>query len=160
MGRAIGTACAVLLGLTATPAVTRAQTDYRNLDDGRPVRTEDAFVVDHHEFEVLAPFIYDAGIGGSGRYIVQPELEYGLWSNWQLSMKVPAGVADSAGSDVGLGTGKGKALSGHSRRGPGTSKHSDDQAGKEHRPSEQGLVRNIEEAWNRHLSRDGDTAHA
>ncbi len=103
MGRAIGTACAVLLGLTANPAVTRAQTDYRNLDDGRPVRTEDAFVVDHHEFEVLAPFIYDAGIGGSGRYIVQPELEYGLWSNWQLSMKVPAGVADSAGSDVGLG---------------------------------------------------------
>jgi len=96
MGRAIGTACAVLLGLTATPAVTRAQTDYRNLDDGRPVRTEDAFVVDHHEFEVLAPFIYDAGIGGSGRYIVQPELEYGLWSNWQLSMKVPAGVDESA----------------------------------------------------------------
>ena len=56
MGRAAGAACAVLLGIAAFPAVARAQTDYRNLDDGRPVRTEDAFVVDHHEFEVLTPF--------------------------------------------------------------------------------------------------------
>ena len=103
MGRAIGTACAVLLGIAAFPAVTRAQTDYRNLDDGRPVRTEDAFVVDHHEFEVLTPFTYDAGVGGARRYIFQPELEYGIWPNTQLSVKVPIGIVDSSGSDAGVG---------------------------------------------------------
>jgi hypothetical protein len=104
MGRAAGTACAVLLGLAALPAVSLAQTDYRNLDDGRPVRTEDAFVVDHHEFEFLAPFTYDAGVGGSRRYVVQPELEYGIWPNTQLSIKVPFGALDSAGSSS-FGTG-------------------------------------------------------
>jgi len=103
MGRALDAACAVLLGLTAMPSVTRAQTDYRNLDDGRPVRTEDAFVVDHHEFEFLAPFTYDAGAGGTRRYLIQPELEYGPWPNWQLSMKLPLGVVDSLGSDAGAG---------------------------------------------------------
>ena len=37
------------------------------------------------------------------RYIVQPELEYGLWPNTQLSVKVPIGVIDSSGSDAGVG---------------------------------------------------------
>ena len=97
MGRAAGAACAVLLGIAAFPAVARAQTDYRNLDDGRPVRTEDAFVVDHHEFEVLTPFTYDADVGGARRYTFQPELEYGIWPNTQLSIKVPIGIIDSAG---------------------------------------------------------------
>lgn len=103
MGRAIGAACAVLLGIAAFPAVTRAQTDYRNLDDGRPVRTEDAFVVDHHEFEVLTPFTYDAGVGGARRYTFQPELEYGIWPSTQLSVKVPIGIIDSSGNDAGVG---------------------------------------------------------
>jgi hypothetical protein len=89
MGRVVAT-LAVTLVLAALPTAARGQVDYRNLDDGRPVRTEDAFVVDHYEFEILAPFTYDADVDGTRRYIVQPELEYGLWPNTQLSVKVPS----------------------------------------------------------------------
>lgn len=104
MGRAAGTACAVLLGLADVPVLARAQTDYRNLDDGRPVRTEDAFVVDFRGFEALAPATFDADVAGASRYTVQPELEYGLWQNTQLGVKLPVGVVDSAGSSTfGLG---------------------------------------------------------
>jgi len=102
MGRVAAT-LAMTLMLAALPTVARGQIDYRNLDDGRPVRTEDAFVVDHYEFEILAPFTYDADVDGARRYIVQPELEYGLWANTQLSVKVPIGVIDSSGSDAGVG---------------------------------------------------------
>ena len=102
MGRAV--AIAVVLGLAATPAVTRAQTDYRNLDDGRPVRTEDAFVVDRYGFELLAPLAYDADVGGAARYFALPELEYGFADNAQLGVKLPVGAVDSAGSSTfGLG---------------------------------------------------------
>lgn len=62
MGRVRGAVVAILLGLAGLPAVARAQTDYRNLDDGRPVRTEDAFVVDRHEFEMLAPVTFEADV--------------------------------------------------------------------------------------------------
>ena len=103
MGRRVSAAIALTLGLAARAVPVQAQTDYRNLDDGRPVRTEDAFVVDRHEFELLAPFTYDAGVGASRRYMVQPELEYGIWPNTQMSLKLPVGVVDSAGSDVGVG---------------------------------------------------------
>lgn len=90
------TAIAVLLGLAGVPVMARAQSDYRNLDDGRPVRTEDAGVVDRYAFELLAPFTYDADAGGARRYVVQPELEYGVLPNAQASIKVPLGVLDSA----------------------------------------------------------------
>lgn len=102
MGRVAG-ACVVLAGLVALPALAGAQSDYRNLDDGRPVRTEDAFVADHHAFELLAPVIFDADMSGAKRYTAQPELEYGVLPNGQLSVRLPFGVVDSAGSDWGLG---------------------------------------------------------
>lgn len=94
----------VLLGLMGAPAVALAQVDYRNLDDGRPVRTEDAFVVDHHAFEALAPLTYDADVSGARRYLFQPELEWGALPNTQVSLKLPVGVVDSGGSaPFGLG---------------------------------------------------------
>ena len=85
------------------PDPARAQTDYRNLDDGRPVRTEDAFVVDRHAFEMLAPLTFDADVSGARRYVVQPELEYGVLPNAQVSARLPFGLVDSAGSDGGVG---------------------------------------------------------
>lgn len=103
MERAVSLTILLLLGVAGSPLRLAAQGDYRNLDDGRPVRTEDAFVVDHHEFEVLAPFTYDATPGGGHRYLLQPELEYGLVPNTQVSVKLPLGVVDSSGSDAGLG---------------------------------------------------------
>ena len=103
MGTRAGTACAVLVVLAAMPTMAGAQTDYRNLDDGRPVRTEDAFVVEHHGFELLAPLTYDADVSGARRYSLQPEIEYGVLANTQVSIKLPLGAVDSAGSDRGIG---------------------------------------------------------
>lgn len=103
MQHGLGTACAVLFGLAFIPAPARAQSDYRNLDDGRPVRTEDVFVADHHAFELLAPFVLDADVSGAKRYTLQPELEYGVLPNSQVSIRLPFGVVDSSGSDAGLG---------------------------------------------------------
>ena len=117
MGRAAG-ACALLVGLVGLPAPAGAQTDYRNLDDGRPVRTEDAFVADHHAFELLAPFIFDADVSGARRYTMQPELEYGVLPNSQLSVRLPFGVVDSAGSDWGLGGAQLSAMYNFNSEGP------------------------------------------
>ena len=104
MGRVAGIACAMLLAFVATPATALSQTDYRNLDDGRPVLTEDAFVVDLHAFEFLAPLAFDADVSGTKRYLTQPELEYGVLPNTQLGLKLPVGVVDSGGtSTFGLG---------------------------------------------------------
>ncbi len=104
MGRVAGIACAMLLAFVATPATAFSQTDYRNLDDGRPILTEDAFVVDLHAFEFLAPLAFDADVSGTKRYLTQPELEYGVLPNSQLGLKLPVGVVDSGGiSTFGLG---------------------------------------------------------
>ena len=43
----------LLLLLRVSPAV--AQIDYRNLDDDRPVVSEDAYPVERYGFELLAP---------------------------------------------------------------------------------------------------------
>ena len=40
-----------------------AQIDYRNLDDERPVVTEDAYPVERYAFEFLAPYLFEAEAG-------------------------------------------------------------------------------------------------
>ncbi len=117
MGRVVR-ACIILAGLVGLPALAGAQTDYRNLDDGRPVRTEDAFVADHHAFELLAPIIFDADVSGANRYTAQPELEYGVIPNGQLSVRLPFGVVDSAGSDWGMGGAQLSAMYNFNAEGP------------------------------------------
>jgi hypothetical protein len=82
-----------------------AQIDYRNLDDDRPVVTEDAYPVERYAFELLAPYRFEAEAGGTQLHIAVPELAYGLARNAQLGLKVPiAGVDDgtAAGTDWGL----------------------------------------------------------
>ena len=41
------------------PAPLPAQIDYRNLDDGRPIATEDAYPVERYAFELLAPYRFE-----------------------------------------------------------------------------------------------------
>jgi len=59
--------------------------------------------VEHHGFELLAPLTYDADVSGARRYSLQPEIEYGVLANTQVSIKLPLGAVDSAGSDRGIG---------------------------------------------------------
>jgi hypothetical protein len=97
--------------LAVGPATTAAaQIDYRNLDDERPVRSEDAYPVDRYAFEVLTPFTFEASAGGR-QYLVSPELEYGVLPNTQVGVKLPLAITDGAsGSEAGIGGVLGYAL--------------------------------------------------
>ncbi len=76
------------LGLTA-PAVV-AQTDYYNLDAGRPLRVEDALVIERHAFEwQVAPLRVSAARGSRTRFGIEPELAWGLLPRTQLEVGVP-----------------------------------------------------------------------
>jgi hypothetical protein len=71
-----------------------AQIDYRNLDDHRPVRTEDAYPIERYAFELLLPYVYENGPGGEQVHLFTPELGYGVLANTQVGLKLPLAVLD------------------------------------------------------------------
>ncbi len=80
-----------------------AQIDYRNLDDDRPVVTEDAYPVERYAFELLAPYRFESEAGGTQLHVAVPEVEYGLARNAQVGLKLPfAAVDEGVGTDWGL----------------------------------------------------------
>lgn len=89
-----------LLVLVAAPA--QAQLDYRNLDDGRPLWSEDAWPVERRALEFLLPYR-----GAWGRapslHATRPELAWGAWDNLMLGAKLPVSLVRSpSGDEVGL----------------------------------------------------------
>ena len=91
----------LLLSLEASTAV--AQIDYRNLDDDRPVVSEDAYPVERYGFELLAPYRYEAETNGGDLHLTVPEVAYGLARNAQMGVKLPlAAVDEGARTDWGL----------------------------------------------------------
>lgn len=92
-----------LLALFALPAPLAAQIDYRNLDDDRPVVTEDAYPLERHAFEFLLPYTFEDERGGGRIHAVVPELEYGILRNGQLGVKAPlARVRETGDTEYGL----------------------------------------------------------
>lgn len=81
------------------PAI--AQTDYRNLDRGRPVRTEDAYPVERYAFELLLPYEYTRTVMATRTHLLRPELAYGLRPNIEVSLDVA--FAWHRASDVSWG---------------------------------------------------------
>lgn len=80
-----------------------AQIDYRNLDDDRPVLTEDAYPVERYAFELLAPYRYEAEANGGRLHTTVPEAAYGLARNAQVGLKLPLAASDAAsGTEWGL----------------------------------------------------------
>src|SRR5512147_2470444 len=80
-----------------------AQIDYRNLDDDRPVVTEDAYPIERYAFELLAPYRYEAEADGARLHTAVPEVSYGLARNSQAGLKLPlAAVDESTETDWGL----------------------------------------------------------
>ena len=80
-----------------------AQIDYRNLDDDRPVVTEDAYPVERYAFELLGPYRYEAEADGARLHTAVPEVAYGLARNSQAGLKLPlAAVDEMSGTDWGL----------------------------------------------------------
>ncbi len=88
-------------GLSMTAALaapSAAQIDYRNMDDDRPTLVEDAYPVEFRAFEVLAPYRFEAEAGPGHAHVFEPEIEYGLFRNFQAGLKFPiAGVREPAG---------------------------------------------------------------
>lgn len=71
------------------PASVAAQTDYRNLDDERPLVTEDAYPLERGAIEGMLPYTFErASTGDLFAHLVAPELAFGL-NNAQLSFKWP-----------------------------------------------------------------------
>ncbi|MGH7704168.1 MAG: hypothetical protein ACREMO_13820 [Gemmatimonadales bacterium] len=86
---------AALLGVIS-PAW--AQVDYRNLDDDRPTRVEDAYPIERFAFEALLPYQVEREPRGITTHSVVPELSYGLLRNAQLGVKLPLAVEDAPGA--------------------------------------------------------------
>ncbi len=84
----------VAVGCLARPALASAQVDYRNLDDDRPTRVEDAYPIERHAFEWILPWHFEAHSGSGWTQAVVPELSYGIFSNAQLGAKLAAAWQD------------------------------------------------------------------
>lgn len=79
--------------LVATTA--RAQTDFYNTDRGRPLRTEDAIVVEFRAFELqAAPLTFTRVTRGVAQWGIAPELAWGFAPRTQLEVAFPVTVQD------------------------------------------------------------------
>ena len=87
----------LLLAICAMPL--SAQTDYRNLDDGRPVASEDAWPIEHRGLELLAPIAISRQNGITTTLVV-PELGWGIWRNAMIGIKLPL-LLESEGGIAG-----------------------------------------------------------
>jgi hypothetical protein len=78
------------VALAAMSARAHAQTDYYNLDRGRPLRVEDALPIERHAFEwQLAPARLSGGRGSGSTLELEPELAWGLWPRTQVELGIP-----------------------------------------------------------------------
>ncbi len=66
-----------------------AQTDYRNLDEGRPLRVEDANPIERYAFEFLTSYGLERRQGGATVHAFVPELEYGIVANGEPGIAAP-----------------------------------------------------------------------
>jgi hypothetical protein len=95
-----------LIGNAVGAGTASAQIDYRNLDEGRPARTEDAYPVEHYAFELVVPYEYENERGPGRSHLVAPELAYGVASNTMIGVKLPFAALDGgAGVETKWGFG-------------------------------------------------------
>ena len=81
----------VLLALLShLPAPLSAQTDFYNTDRGRPLRVEDAIVVERRAFELqAAPFTWERVRRGASHLAVAPEFAWGVLPRTQIELALP-----------------------------------------------------------------------
>ena len=86
----------LLLALLAAPGLASAQHDYRNLDHGRPISTEDAYPVEQGALEVMFPWSHEREAGESG-LMFEPEFMWGIFRNAMVGMGAPILLGDEGG---------------------------------------------------------------
>jgi hypothetical protein len=91
-----GLSAVLAVGLCGTRSLV-AQTDYRNVDEGRPTRVEDAFPVERYAFEFLTSYALEREPGGGVVHAFVPELEYGIVANGELGITAPIGMLYQGG---------------------------------------------------------------
>lgn len=87
---------AVLVALLAVPGLAAAQHDYRNLDHGRPISTEDAYPVERGALEVMFPWSHEREAGESG-LMFEPEFMWGSFRNAMVGLGAPILLGDGGG---------------------------------------------------------------
>jgi hypothetical protein len=92
---------APIAGLALLPRVAAAQIDYRNLDDDRPVRVEDAYPVERYAFELLLPHSVSRS-GGVTLHATVLELAWGVLRDAQVGVKAPLAASNAPGASTGL----------------------------------------------------------
>ena len=99
--RAALAACLVLASLWLVPRAAAAQTDFYNLDRGRPLRTEDALVIERHALEwQVAPLRLSGGSGRGSTLGLDPELAWGVLPRTQLEIGAPLVVSRTGGMRI------------------------------------------------------------
>lgn len=98
-------AAVLAAGLTSFIPIGRAaaQIDYRNLDHGRPVATEDAYPVERYALELLVPFRSAREPGGERLHLIPLGLELGILDNTQLGIGLPLAAVETPGADTESG---------------------------------------------------------
>jgi hypothetical protein len=98
LARRLWAAAFALAVLSVAAAPLGAQIDYRNLDDDRPTRIEDAYPVERYAFELLIPYTLERERGGATVHASGLELEDGLLPNAQIGVKAPLAVVRTGGT--------------------------------------------------------------
>jgi hypothetical protein len=94
--------------LTAAPRALVAQTEYYDLDAGRPTRVEDASPTERSELEIqLAPVRLEWVDGGMQRWRMEPKLSYGVLPFTEIELRAPLVAAPEGGQQIGPGGGDG-----------------------------------------------------
>ncbi|MBP7548932.1 MAG: hypothetical protein KA761_01530 [Gemmatimonadaceae bacterium] len=92
---AIPIAIPLLLAIPTVAAPAAAQTDFYNTDRGRPLRTEDALVIERRAFELqAAPLTFTRVARGVSQWGIAPELAWGFAPRTQLEVALPIAVQD------------------------------------------------------------------
>jgi hypothetical protein len=88
--RSVVTARRALIILAILARAAGAQTDYRNLDAGRPLRIEDALVTPRWSFDVQLPSVRAERYGsGVTRWRAEPKVSYGIAPFTEVEVRVP-----------------------------------------------------------------------
>lgn len=111
MSRVRSSSALLLMVICAGEAA--AQTQYFNLDAGRPTRVEDAVPVERYALDVqLAPARVERLDDGSFRWRVEPRLSFGALPFTEVTLRVPyggvrsrdsSGVRESGVTSIGVG---------------------------------------------------------
>jgi hypothetical protein len=81
-------AAMMTVAVAASPAM--AQTDFYNLDRGRPLRVEDALAIERHAIEwQLAPVRLSGARGAGSTLELEPELAWGVFPRTQVELGLP-----------------------------------------------------------------------